>query len=131
MAITACFAGPVFNMLIGLSLGYELYFSESDVSETEVSFYYYYYLGKGEGLFPLLFSAIVALAETLSFFSRATGEAIYQDLSRSYLHNDKLRRNRCNWAVPYWRAESFTGILWLWFHWPLCCLPCVEFCCCI
>lgn len=56
MAITACFAGPVFNMLIGLSLGYELYFSESDSDETEVSFYLIFWerrgRKKGEGVNP-------------------------------------------------------------------------------
>jgi sodium/potassium/calcium exchanger 6 len=38
MAMTACFAGPLFNLLLGLGIGFTLYLTEKDVSSVPVEF---------------------------------------------------------------------------------------------
>lgn len=38
MAMTACFAGPLFNLLLGLGIGFTLYLTEKDVSSVPLEF---------------------------------------------------------------------------------------------
>lgn len=38
MAMTACFAGPLFNLLLGLGLGFLFYFSDAGISSTSIEF---------------------------------------------------------------------------------------------
>ncbi|PNW72472.1 hypothetical protein CHLRE_16g683595v5 [Chlamydomonas reinhardtii] len=63
MALTACFAGPLFNMLASLALGFGSYFARKHVSSAEVMLRPEVALGCG---FLLLYNAAVAAAGLLN-----------------------------------------------------------------